>query len=137
MNDDEEEEEDEDEDDGRDRLFEALNGYLDLDRIRSIVEAHPGSVRCDPDPETNGGWCSALHMVIGAAGDRDEVQYVAQHNPHALQTRDRYGRLPLHLAVMYRARLPVVKMLAEMYPQALQEPIADKSGCTCLCTAPF
>jgi ankyrin repeat protein len=114
--------------DGRALLFDALNQELNLDVIRSIVEAHPESVECDPNPQTNGGWCSALTMVIWAAGDYEEVLYIATRNPEAAKVRDHLGRLPLHHAVMYRARLPVIRMLVEMYPQALQEPIHDTSG---------
>jgi ankyrin repeat protein len=129
----EEEEDDDDVSEGsprdaRHRLLNALREEADLDRIRAIVEAHPDAVECDVDAQGNGDWCSALHMAIFEAAEYDVVEYLAQRNPDALQARDHRGRLPLHLAVIYRVRLPVVRMLAEMYPPALRETIGDKTG---------
>jgi ankyrin repeat protein len=134
----EEMEEEEEEDDdmseegngaARQRLFDALDDdATDLDRIRSIVQSHPESVECDPNPKTNGGWCSALHMSIGVGAESGVVRYLIKRNPRAVSTKDPNGRLPLHLAVIYRARLSVVRKLVKVHPEALQEPIDDKKG---------
>lgn len=130
------EEEDEEDDvgeeegtpDARRRLMDALVEGATLDRIRSVVEAHPDSVECVIDAKGNGDWCSALRMAIFVEADYDVVDYLAQRNPDALRARDHRGRLPLHLAIIYRPRLSVVRMLVEMYPQALRETIDDKTG---------
>jgi ankyrin repeat protein len=127
---DRESEDDDREEEGRHYLlFNALFTLAPLGRIRSIVEEFPESVECDPEAEDIGGnkWCSALHRATSGAG-LDVILYLATQNPEALKTRDRNGRLPLHLAVIHRAELPVVRALVDMYPDALREPVDDKTG---------
>jgi ankyrin repeat protein len=112
--------------DARTWLSDALVYGWSLDRIRAVVEAHPESVECDADAEGSGEWSSALHMALWASAEYEIIRYVAQQNPVALRMGDHSGRLPLHLAVIYRSPLAVVRMLVKMHPHALQEAIDDE-----------
>ena len=61
----------------------------------------------------------AVHVIITAVGS-DKAK--------ALLQRDKYGRLPLHVAVMAGASLGLLKMLIDYYPATLWTP--DNNGYT-------
>jgi ankyrin repeat protein len=102
------------------QLFARLGGRVARDaaaalaEIRHIVERHPPSVTTPIDGEY------ALHRAIeNRPNDLELIQYLVERHPPALQEKDRYGRLPLHLAIDHGAGIGTIRYLVEASPQAV------------------
>jgi len=72
------------------------------------------------------GYVRPLHYAcFNSDTTLDRVKFIVQEYPHAIQSTDLTGRLPLHCAVGF-ASAEVVQFLVETYPEAVS--VTDCSG---------
>ncbi len=99
--------------------------HVPLPVIEYIVQLFPDAVRlCDPSDSM-----LALHWAAWSRQDEAVINYLADQYREAATARDRYGRLPMHIAAEYGVcGSEVINVLLHANPYSLTE--RDVSGRT-------
>ena len=115
-------------------IYGLIYNMVDPTIIKSIVAAHPDAASVSKYS------AKPLHIAISRAyqyreryGENDLVEVVLEAYPDSVQKPDKYGRLPLQLALLKHVKCKVVQEIFNKYPEAAS--VVDLKGTLPLHTA--
>jgi len=115
-------------------IYRLIYHMVDPTIIKSILAAHPDAASVSKYS------AKPLHIAISRAyqyreryGENDLVEVVLEAYPDSVQKPDKYGRLPLQLALLKHVKCKVVQEIFNKYPEAAS--VVDLKGTLPLHTA--
>jgi hypothetical protein len=115
-------------------IYRLIHHMVDPTIIKSILAAHPDAASVSKYS------AKPLHIAISRAyqyreryGENDLVEVVLEAYPDSVQKPDKYGRLPLQLALLKHVKCKVVQEIFNKYPEAAS--VVDLKGTLPLHTA--